>query len=194
MPFPEGLYDKKDQLIRPDVLQPKVAYDARELEAGPGGAAQQAESTSMQQSEDNSHLHRIELTSRNVHGLRSKSEELYPEAYFPVDTTFWEGLSEKQQAEVMRLQAVAQEKVGYERGTQKYFMQDFDPQAVDKKSSGERLVEIETPRLLLAGSMIGAGITMLATLAPHGIDTSPAIVTAAVLLAVGIATAIVGRN
>ena len=37
--FPEGLHEKKGQLLRPDVLQPKMGYDARELEAGPGVTA-----------------------------------------------------------------------------------------------------------------------------------------------------------
>jgi hypothetical protein len=194
VPFPEGLHDKKDQLLRPDVLQPKVAYDARELEAGPGSAIELEGHHRLPSAEHPLHLRQIELTSRNVHGLRSKSEELYPQAYFPVDTAFWAGLSDQQQAEVMRLQAVAQEKVGYERGSPKYFMQDFDTRAVDKKTSGQRLVEIETPRLLLAGAMLGVAVTLTAGFALGVVAGSGVAVVAVMLVLAGVLTMAFGKN
>ena len=119
---------------------------------------------------------------------------MYPQAYFPVDATFWEGLSEHQQVEVMRLQAVAQEKVGYERGTQKYFMEDFDPRSVDKRTSGERLVEIETPRLLIAGAMLGAAATVTLGLLAGTVHGSTPAIAALILATAGIATTVLGRN
>ncbi len=195
MAFPEGLHDKKDQLLRPEVLQPKAAYDARELEAGPGITPDAPQLAPVHQPrEDSLHLRQIELTSRNAYGLRSKSEELYPQAYFPVDTKFWEGLSAHQQAEVTRLQALAQEKVGYERGTQKYFMEDFDPRSVDKRSSGERLVEIETPRLVIAGAMLGAAATIGVALLLGRFSGIELLVAMILLIVIGSVTVAYGRN
>jgi len=193
VPFPEGLHDKYEELVRPDVLQPKVASDARDKEAGPG-LPDEPEPRRALPPESNLHLKQIELTSRNSYGLRSKSEEMYPQAYYAVDHSFWEGLSKEQQLEVVRLQAVAQEKVGYERGTQKYFMEDFDPRVVDKKTSGERLVEIETPRLLIAGAMMGAALTMLTGFVFHAFTGPQILVTAGLMILAAVLTVIFGRN
>jgi hypothetical protein len=197
MAFPEGLPEKKGKFQRPEVLQPKIAYDANELAAGPGARADEhmkEAKPASQPAERAARRRKIETSSRNVHGLRSKSEQLYPEAYAPVDATFWEGLSSGQQAEVMRLQAVAQEKVGYERGTPKYFMEDFDPRAVSDVDSGTRLVAIAAPRLVIGGALIGAGLTLGTGLLARAVSGAEMLVTAVVLLAVGIGTVIFGSN
>lgn len=136
----------------------------------------------------------VKTSSRNVHGLSSKSELLYPEAYRPVDPVFWAGLSQSQQNEVERLQAVAQEKVGYERGTQKYFIEDFDPRTSPRGTTDVNLVAIATPRLVLGGAMIGSGLTC-AVLWLTGVAADPAFLIVSLCAAVGGGLSIAfGRN
>jgi len=114
--------------------------------------------------------------------LRHRSQRDFPQAYEPVSRTFWEGLSKQQQDAVMRLQAVAMEKAGFEKGAPKMFIQDFDPSNPNAVSFSPRggyargadLVSLAAPRLLLAGALLGMGalalalslFTVLAPLAP----------------------------
>lgn len=103
--------------------------------------------------------------------LRHRSQRDYPQAYEPVSRTFWQGLSKQQQDAVMRLQAVAMEKAGFEKGTPKMFIADFDPSnpnapmispssgAVDR---GADPVAMAAPRLMLAGALLGMGAMALA--------------------------------
>jgi hypothetical protein len=63
----------------------------------------------------------------NPYGLTSRSETFYPEAYRDISTVYWRRLSEQDRQKVMRVQAVAMEKVGYERGTEKRFIEDIEP-------------------------------------------------------------------
>jgi len=67
-------------------------------------------------------------TPTNIFGLTSRSAGMYPELYRDVSSVYWRSLTEEQRQQIMRVQATAMEKVGYERGTEKVFIQDFDPQ------------------------------------------------------------------
>jgi hypothetical protein len=67
-------------------------------------------------------------TPTNIFGLTSRSAGMYPELYRDVSSVYWRSLTEEQREQIMRVQATAMEKVGYERGTEKVFIQDFDPQ------------------------------------------------------------------
>lgn len=99
--------------------------------------------------------------------LRSASEVQFPELFSPVNTGFWAGLSEEQQLLVTRMQAAAMEKVGFESGTQKYFI-DAE---IDRKDlytvQGKRPEPAETQGIgggnwILGGILIGAGLAALA--------------------------------
>ena len=62
----------------------------------------------------------------------------------------------------MHLQAMAMEKVGFEKGTPKYFIRDFNPsdpaaQPMSRASADVDLVSIAAPRFVLGGMLIGAG-------------------------------------
>lgn len=63
----------------------------------------------------------------NSFGLQSTAVSKYPEAYREVSSVFWRQLSVQQQKQVTLVQAQAMEKVGFEQGTEKQFIQDFDP-------------------------------------------------------------------
>ena len=100
--------------------------------------------------------------------LSHRSQRDFPEAYEPVSTTFWEGLSQSQVDAVMRLQATAMEKAGFEKGTPKYFIDDFDPQnpnaaaaaAPTGRAHGSvvpNAVAQAAPRLILGGVLMGMG-------------------------------------
>jgi hypothetical protein len=112
--------------------------------------------------------------------LRHRSQRDFPQAYEPVSRSFWGGLSKQQQDAVMRLQAVAMEKAGFEKGTPKMFIADFDPSNPDKPmispgaaavDRGADAVAMAAPRLMLAGALLGMGglslaLALCAVLAP----------------------------
>ena len=66
---------------------------------------------------------------RNRFGLKPRSVTSYPEAFKEVSSVFWRRPGKEFEAAVLRMQAVAMEKVGFERGTEKQFIEDFDPTA-----------------------------------------------------------------
>lgn len=63
----------------------------------------------------------------NSFGLQSTAVSKYPEAYRDVSSIFWRKLTAQQQKQITLVQAQAMEKVGFEQGTEKQFIQDFDP-------------------------------------------------------------------
>lgn len=73
---------------------------------------------------------RVRLAGRghNTFGLKSRSELMYPEAYRDVSSVYWRKMSQEDQGRVMTVQAQAMEKVGYERGTQKQFIEEIEPE------------------------------------------------------------------
>lgn len=136
--------------------------------------------------------------------LRHRSMRDYPAAYEPVSRTFWTGLSKQQQDAVMRLQAVAMEKAGFEKGAPKIFIADFDPSNPDAPmiQPGGRgavaqadPVAMAAPRLVLGGVLLGAGALTLA-LALIGIlePLAPLAVGAGLALLVGALLAFATRS
>jgi hypothetical protein len=64
----------------------------------------------------------------NSYGLVSRSEMLFPEAYKDLSTVYWRRLNDDERNLVMQVQARAMEKVGYERGTSKQFIDEIFPE------------------------------------------------------------------
>ena len=65
-------------------------------------------------------------TTETGYQLASRSEQFYPEAYRPLNEEFWRGVNPEQADALVKLQAIAMEKVGFEKGTPKFFIDD-DP-------------------------------------------------------------------
>jgi len=132
--------------------------------------------------------------AKQPYKLKSRSELDFPQAYEPVSATFWGGLSQDQVNAVMRLQAVAMEKAGFEKGAPKYFIGDFDPANPNAPALQLRgtpqpvdLVSLAAPRLVLGGVLLGMGALSLALgligmLLPLGLVAAAA----AIALAIGI--------
>jgi len=132
--------------------------------------------------------------AKQPYKLKHRSEIAYPQAYEPVSATFWGGLSQDQVNAVMRLQAVAMEKTGFEKSAPKFFIENFDPanpnapalqvrggqQAVD-------LVSLAAPRLVLGGVLLGMGALSLALgLIGMLLPLGPVAAAATIALAIGI--------
>jgi hypothetical protein len=161
MPFHEGMGDKRvPGAKKRGFARAGQEFNAELREQGPGAIVLPEEIPTYEPGSGRRGKLRGSKTAidrKSSYGLPSISELNYPEAYKPVSTTFWEGLSDQQRSEVMRLQAVAQEKVGYEKGTTKYFMQDFDAEEAQSADPELRLVALAAPRLVAGGILIGAG-------------------------------------
>ena len=63
----------------------------------------------------------------NKFGLQSSAVSKYPEAYREVSSVFWRKVSKEHSDRIALVQAQAMEKVGFERKTEKFFIEDFDP-------------------------------------------------------------------
>lgn len=114
------------------------------------------------QSADSVRINPADLVNR--YGLTTGSAANYPTAYAPVSKEFRQELTAEQRHETMRTQAIAQEKVGYEAETQKFFINEVLP-AGSRRHTGETetdLVVLATPRLVLGGMLLGAGLLALA--------------------------------
>jgi hypothetical protein len=70
---------------------------------------------------------RVQPSYQNKFGLTPREITAYPEAYRDVSAVYWRQLSQDQREQIMQVQAVAMEKVGFERGTSKHFIEDFEP-------------------------------------------------------------------
>jgi hypothetical protein len=64
--------------------------------------------------------------TNNPWGLKSWSEMLYPEAYRDISSVYWKKLSDEDRQRIMKVQARAMEKVGYEPGTAKLFIDPIE--------------------------------------------------------------------
>ncbi|GEM_PF-3741183 len=108
----------------------------------------------------------------------------YPEYYgAPYDRRLGRPLTKREIEQLILTQAIAQEKVGFERGAPKFFIEDFDPLLQDPLvrkpkpyrktlTPGEEASLYRTPlagRLVisLGGGLVGAGIALFATGSPH---------------------------
>jgi hypothetical protein len=90
-------------------------------------------------------------SSEGGYQLKSRSEGLYPELYQPVDQKFWHGINDNQADALMRLQAIAMEKVGFEKGAPKFFIED-DPgsqYAADDYFVGSERAKVPTPKSVI---------------------------------------------
>jgi hypothetical protein len=93
-------------------------------------------------------------TEAGSYQLKSRSQGLYPELYEPVNKEFWRGISDDQAGALMRLQAIAMEKVGFEKGSPKFFIDD-DPgsqYAADDYFVGGERARVATPKSIIGQS------------------------------------------
>lgn len=144
-----------------------------------------------------------QIDSSNAYGLKSRSEMNFPQAYAPVSREMWEQMSEEQQAAALRLQAIAQEKVGFEKNAPKFFIENFDPNnpnapapglAASRPAASE--ISLAAPRLILGGVLIGAGGMLLALALGHMLPSTPGVLfgVAGAALVGGIALAVNPRG
>ena len=103
---------------------------------------------------------------------------------------------------MMRLQAVAMEKAGFEKGTTKYFIGDFDPAnpnapvlQLEGSSQSVDLVARAAPRFVIGGVLLGMGslalaLGMIGMLLPFGLVATAAVVA----LVVGVILVFNARN
>jgi hypothetical protein len=101
-------------------------------------------------------------TTNNPWGLKSWSEMLYPEAYRDLSNVYWKQLSDEDRHKIMRVQARAMEKVGYEPGTAKLFIDPLEGIDDYKVRSGGRLDDTAGRR---SGGGVEAFFTLLVLLA-----------------------------
>lgn len=129
--------------------------------------------------------------------LKSRSESIYPEAFIPVSKEFYEGLTKEQQDKLIKIQAIAQEKVGYEKGAPKFFIGDFIPgesTVPSRKSQAADPVSDAAPRLVVGGALIGAGLLATGLSLAHVLPGGMVLVGALLGLGIGIALAINPRG
>lgn len=92
----------------------------------------------------------------------SNAEIDYPELLKGVDPKYYESLTEEQRHDLIIKQAIAQEKVGYEKYAPKFFLpEDEDPfpegRHVEQADMFTAL-EINRPLLIIGGAILGATI------------------------------------
>ena len=103
----------------------------------------------------------------------SRSEEKYPEAYRGGVEEHWQQQDIQNQYDIIRTQAAAQEKVGYEEDTEKFFMDDpnhprFAQLTPEEKlrvfGKQEQAVPLESlngPPLVFGGLLLGISLTLI---------------------------------
>ena len=96
----------------------------------------------------------------------SMAEIDYPELLKGVDPKYYESLTGEQQHELIIRQAIAQEKVGYEKYAPKYFLpEDEDPFPEGRRAEQADMfvaLEINRPLLILSGLLLGLVISLAA--------------------------------
>lgn len=103
----------------------------------------------------------VQIDTSNRYGLKSRSELDYPQAYEPIAPQLWAGLTEDERRRVMRVQAIAQEKAGFERGAPKYFIEDFDPAEALAPSTHRDLVgRLADTRRPVSPFMLAGGVLL----------------------------------
>ncbi|MCB1221365.1 MAG: hypothetical protein H7A35_07800 [Planctomycetales bacterium] len=118
-------------------------------------------------------LNSQELPQEDPRGPKSRSEEKYPEAYRGGNEEHWKKADMQHEYDVIRNQAIAQEKVGYEDDTEKFFMDDPDNPRREPLNEAERLrvfgkkenaVTLESlngPPLVFGGMLLGISLTLI---------------------------------
>lgn len=118
-------------------------------------------------------LNSHEMVSNQDQRPMSRSQEKYPEAYRGGNEEHWKQADMQQQYDVIRRQAVAQEKVGYEEDTEKFFIDDPDNPRREPLSNEERmrvfgkqeqaasLESLNGPPLVMGGMLLGISLTLI---------------------------------
>jgi hypothetical protein len=111
--------------------------------------------------------------TNNPHGLKSWSEMLYPEAYQDVSKIYWKQLTDDERRKIELVQARAMERVGYERGTEKLFIDEIAPQdggRTDDTAGGGSSVGFES----FVGLLVILAVIGLLVWSVMGIEEPPA--------------------
>jgi hypothetical protein len=113
---------------------------------------------------------RVRLAGRghNSFGLKSRSEMMYPEAYKEISSIYWRRMSNEDRGRVMHVQARAMEKVGYERGTEKQFIEEIEPDAGWVAPQNARTDDTERVGSGISGEGVIVFLVVLAALALAG--------------------------
>ncbi|MCB1215984.1 hypothetical protein KDL44_01225 [bacterium] len=144
----------------------------------PGREFQEQVRRSRQEAQGPSQLERLlnshEQVQEDARGPRSRSEEKFPEAYRGGNEEHWQKADAQHEYDVIRTQALAQEKVGYEEDTEKFFIDDPDHPRREPLSEHERMrvfgkkehaVSLESlngPPLVFGGFLLGVSLTIIA--------------------------------
>lgn len=124
--------------------------------------------------------------------IPSMSQLMYPELLQEVDPRLFDRLSAEQIKDLFILQAKAQEKVGYEKYTPKFFLpEDEDPFPETRVQHTDAYVirEINRPMLVLGGLLLGlAGAVIGAKVGFVLEDAATWVVGAAAVLGLGLVT------
>jgi hypothetical protein len=104
-------------------------------------------------------------TTNNPWGLKSWSEMLYPEAYRDLSNVYWKQLSNEDRQRIMAVQARAMEKVGYEPGTAKLFIDPIEGYDDYRVRSGGRTDDTAGRRSGGGGEAFIGVVILLALLA-----------------------------
>ncbi len=103
----------------------------------------------------------------------SRSQEKYPEAYRGGNEEHWKKADMQHEYDVVRQQALAQEKVGYEDDTEKFFIDDPDHPRFSQLTPEEKLrvfgksetaIPLESlngPPLVFGGLLLGVSLTLI---------------------------------
>lgn len=103
----------------------------------------------------------VQVSTRNKYGLKSRSELDYPQAYEPVASELWTGLTEAERTQNYIAQAIAQEKAGFEKDAPKYFIEDFDPAAANAPDLREQLAPATRGSRRGMSALNAAGLLLL---------------------------------
>jgi hypothetical protein len=106
-----------------------------------------------------------QINTRNKYGLTSRSELSYPQAYAPVASEMWTGLTQEERTRQYVTQAIAQEKAGFEKGAPKFFIEDFDPDQAHAPKMREHITGLSaTPRIEPSTASLWGGTILLLAL------------------------------
>jgi len=115
-----------------------------------------------------------EIRSRRFkeYQVKDMSEIEFPEMFEPIQAEYLRKLSPERARELMIKQAIAQEKVGYERHTKKYFLPiEEDPFPEDREA--KRLPIISPRELLIFLAGLFGGVSIIFAVVALGLDLSP---------------------
>jgi len=124
----------------------------------------------------------------------SLSQLMYPELMEEVDPGMFDRLSPEQIKDLFIMQAIAQEKVGYEKHTPKFFLpEEEDPFPETRQRHADNYVvrEINRPLLILGGLLLGLAGAVIGARLGFVLQDVPLCVTASAAVA-GLGLVIIG--